>query len=527
MDAKSKSNIISDKIRQDGNKRFAKKDYFDALSKYNEATRYAELGSKQLGLCYGNRSAVFLKVKQYKACMVNIELARKNHFPDELLPKLREREIECVELMEKCQTPMEETWNAFFTMSYEPNPKFPYLADCLKLKKHKDGWFLAPDRDLKAGDIVAITKPFVQFPIDTSSYRCNYCLADKFMNFIPCNGCAEVMFCDEICMEKAMNEFHQFECGIDNPFVDLLDIYTLRVLVKCYSLFDGDRTKIDTFFTSNHVSSSVLTPFDFDLSDTSSVSSERNLLLTQLCKTQQYDKKDCQHAFYKIQPFLKHHPKLQAFVTQKLFVLAANYALGDAKRYKGVGTKKLSNNHQDMGRCVINYFGDAIDVCSNIIRYSCAPNMILHPYNGMIIWMVHYPVKANEWLTVAFNNTVFFEKSISTRLESDVFGVIAKCKCAACTGKWDRVVAALVTPIYIMRYTSDEAIEKFAEYCNEINKIAKPLGKECDSVMWFEISRFRWNVMNLGKASFWDTIKAIAGFDNSLEHLVAFTKFNE
>lgn len=522
MDAKSKSNVISNKIRQDGNKLFAKGDYFGSLSKYNEALRYAPLGTKQLGLCYGNRSAVFLKVKQHQACLENIALARKNQFPEEFLPKLQQREIECIKLMQERQTPVEETWNKFFTMSYKANPKFPYLADCLKLKNCNDGCFLAADRDLKAGDIIGISKPFVQFAIDTNSYRCNYCLADKFMNFVPCNGCAEVMFCDDVCMQKAMKEFHQFECGIDNPVVDVLHMYALRMIAKCFSLFDGDRTKIENFLMSNqkYASSSIVTPFDFDLSDPSSVSSEKNLMLTQLCNTQQYDKKDYEYEFYKIQPFLRNHPKLKAFVTPKMFALAVNFALGDAKRFKAVGGASLSKNNQDLGQFKINYFGDVIDLCSNIIRYSCAPNMILHPYNGMMIWMVHYPVKANECLTVAFNNTVFFEKVRKERLESDVFGIIEKCKCAACTGNWDRVFASVITPIYIMRYTSEEAIEQHANYCKEINENAKALGKVCDNEVWYQISKLRWNVMGLGKASFWDKIPPMEGFAEGYEHLI-------
>lgn len=510
MDSKSKSNVISDKFRQDGNKRFAKSEYFEALEHYNEAIRFAELKSKQLGLAYGNRSAVFLKVKQYKACLENIESARKNQFPSDLLPKLGSREIECKKLMEESQTPMEETWNDFFKLTYEPNPKFPYLANCLELKKHKQGMFLAANRNLKAGDIIAITKPFVQFPIDTSSYRCNYCLADKFMNFIPCEGCAEVMFCNEICMEKALNEFHQFECGIhDNPKIDDLDMYALRMIVKCYSLFDGDRTEMEKFFMANskYVSSSLLTPFDFDLTDPSSLASEKNLMLTQLCKNQQYRRVVIGYQIYKIQPFLNRHPQLRAFITEKMFELAGNYALGDTKRFKGVGGKALSKNNQNVqNQFIINYFGDAIDPCFNIIRYSCAPNMVLHAYNGKIVWMVHYPIKANEWLTVAFNNTVFFENTILERLEGDVLYIVANCKCPACTGKWDRVIAAAVTPINIMCYTTEEAIEKSIEYCKVINENAKPLGKKCDDNVWFEVSRFRWNILNIGKASFWDQI---------------------
>lgn len=520
MDSKTKSNVISDKIRIDGNKRFVKGEYFEALENYNEAIRFAETNSKQLGLGYGNRSAAFLEVKQYEACLENIQLARKNQFPLERLPKLSDREIKCKKLMEESETPMEQTWNEFFKLSYEPNPKFPYLADCLKLKKHKQGMFLATNRDLKAGDIVAITKPFVQFTIDTSSYRCNYCLADKFMNFIPCSGCAEVMFCNEICMQKGMNEFHQFECGIDdNPEMEDLYMYALRMIVKCYSLFNGDRTEIEKFFMANakYVSSAVLTPFDFDLSDPCSLSSEKNLMLTQLCKNQQYKRVELRYQFYKIQPFLKRHPKLRAFVTEQMFNLATNYAGGDSKRFKGIGGKALSKENQNLGKCIINYFGNAVDPCYNIIRYSCAPNMVLHAYNGKIVWVVHYPIKANEWLTVAFNNTVFFEKSIDERLKDDVFCIVENCQCAACTGKWDRVFAAIITPIYIMRYTSEEAIEKFIEYCNDINKNAKPLGKKCDDNVWYDVSKFRWNILTIGKASFWDKLAPMMDVDNMID----------
>lgn len=179
-----RSMYLKKKNNEKGNEAFVKGDYFEALTMYNEALRYAELQSKQLGICFSNRSAVFLKVKQYKACLQNIGLARLNQCPRDILPKLYVREKECIKRMETSPQ-IEETWNAFFKLSYEPNPKFPFLSNCLQLKKDKKGFFLMTNRDLKAGDIIAITKPFVRFPVDTSSYRCNYCLCDNFMNFIP------------------------------------------------------------------------------------------------------------------------------------------------------------------------------------------------------------------------------------------------------------------------------------------------------------------------------------------------------
>lgn len=131
--AKKKNNAISDSLREKGNKCFSKKEYFEALKLYNEALRYAEIGSSQMGMAYANRSAVFLKTKLYKACLDNIKLARDHNFPEERHPKLINRETECKASMNASMA-MEEPWNGFFKLTYQPNPRFPFLADCLELK---------------------------------------------------------------------------------------------------------------------------------------------------------------------------------------------------------------------------------------------------------------------------------------------------------------------------------------------------------------------------------------------------------
>lgn len=506
MNPKRKNNVRSDQIRQKGNNAFAKGDYFDAFIFYNEALRYAEAESEQLGTCFANRSAVFLKVKQYQACLQNIESSRQNQCPQNILPKLIIRENACKQQMD-ADPKREETWNSFVKLSYPPNPKLPFISNCLELKKHEQGVFLITNRDLKAGDMIAITEPFVRFPVDTSSYRCNYCLADNFMNFIPCSGCTKVMFCSENCMQKSLNEFHQFECNIeDNPYIDLFQTNVLRMIIKCNALFEGGRKEMEKFMASNM--KELLTPFDFDLSSKSS-SSEKNIMLTQLCANQQYGKLGrFDIEFLKIKPFLIRHPKLLDMVSLEMFNLAANYVMGDAKRFKSIGGKALSTTHQNLDLFKINYYGDAIDICFNLNRYSCVPNTVLHPYNGKIVWIVQYPIKANDWLSVAFNNHVFFEKSITERLAAETHTahqIVAKCKCPACKGNWNRIDALLNFPVYIMRYSSEQAIQKFGEYCNEINRMFKSLDGK-DEAFWFTVNYFRWNLLSIGKASFWDNI---------------------
>lgn len=86
------------------------------------------------------------------------------------------------------------------------------------------------------------------------------------------------MFCSEICMQKALNEFHQFQCNIDAELNIQRNVLTM--IVKCNSLFDGNRNEMEKFMASNM--KKLITPFDFDIS-ISSRSSERNIMLTQLC----------------------------------------------------------------------------------------------------------------------------------------------------------------------------------------------------------------------------------------------------
>lgn len=139
--------------------------------------------------------------------------------------------------------------------------------------------------------------------------------------------------------------------------------------------------------------------------------------------------------------------------------------------------------------------------------------------------MVQYPIKANDWLTVAFNNHVFFEKSRKERLAAETHtthDIVLKCKCPACVGNWNRIEALVALPIYLMRYSSEEAIIKNREYCDEINKPRKSLDGN-DDLLWFAINYFRWNLMSIGRASFWDNIPP-SNFSDPFEEIAAFLK---
>lgn len=496
-----KNNKISDRLREKGNQDFARRDFFGALTFYNQALCFAELNTSQVGLCYGNRSAAFFQVKQYKSCLQNIRWARSSNIPKEKLSKLEHREIYCWEQMITL-SPDEDTWNSFFKLSYDPNPKIPFLANCLELKPRVPGRFLTTTEDLEPGDIIGIVDPFFRLPMETSYYRCNYCVTDKFMNLIPCTGCSAVMFCDKACMAKAFKEFHQFECGIaDNPLIPKHCYAPLRMAMKCVSVFEGSSKKLEHLVEDN---GPVYTPFDFDWSDSSSAKRGEEMLLTQICPNQHFEQNEgvSEESLKDVQDFIDWHPKLRNKITEKLFDKLVQVAQGDRLFFKTVDAKSMTKIFDDLPPFKMNYFGSAIDLCYNLFWYSCAPNIYLHPYNGKIVWIVLQPMKAGEFLTIAHSDQMFFKRTLEQRIERNPH-VVESCRCPACVNKWDVLNTVAFTQIKLLKRTSEEAIDAHEQYGVCIAKEFKPRSRKCQENLWFFVSQIIWNLYAIGRASFW------------------------
>lgn len=155
-----KSEIKSETLRSEGNKFYSERKFFNALIKYNESLSYAENGSENLGHAFANRSAVYFEMKQFEKCLENIEMARKNFYPEKQSEVLKNREMKCREMMKGHREKSLDVWN-FFKLSYPSNPKLPFVADCLEVKKsEKYGRHVITNQDLKVGDIVVVETPF-------------------------------------------------------------------------------------------------------------------------------------------------------------------------------------------------------------------------------------------------------------------------------------------------------------------------------------------------------------------------------
>lgn len=196
-----KSNKTSNLLRQEGNEFYKKREFFQALLKYNQSLCYAESKSENIGIAFANRSAVYFEMKFYDQCQINIDLAEKNFYPRENLDILNQRRLKC---LESSRNEIKNSSQNVFKLSLPANKKLPFMASCLKIKTNeKYGRHIITTSDLNVGDIIAIDKSFCSVPISESQFikvselniyqRCNNCLRSNHLNLIPCQRCCHGM----------------------------------------------------------------------------------------------------------------------------------------------------------------------------------------------------------------------------------------------------------------------------------------------------------------------------------------------
>lgn len=179
---------IADAFREQGNELFNKSDFQGALMAYNQSLSFAPPNSKQLGLAYAQRSAVYLEMKQFDQCLDNIRLARENNYPHPA--KLNEREQKCLYMRNNSYDP-ENDPKEFFKLSYPANENIPFIVNRLELQQNQEfGHHVVATDDLNPGDIIAIEEIF--FPSINMRARwavCTYCLKSNIHSLIPCDSC--------------------------------------------------------------------------------------------------------------------------------------------------------------------------------------------------------------------------------------------------------------------------------------------------------------------------------------------------
>lgn len=232
--------------RKVGNDLYRNGDFQEAIGIYNLAISTAQNQSEELGICYANRSACFLKLKRYALCLVDIELAKKNHYPTRLLPKLEHRRIECEHMLAAhgdVELQREEP-----KLSFEADNKIPCFASGLQVKYSKKyGNYILTKRDLNIGQTVIVEWALVH-QISSVERQCQNCFKWA-TNPIPCEKCNPALFCSEECRVAAKTGFHSVVCDID-MICDGKTTYLLRsifVAIKAFSTVEALIDAVEKF----------------------------------------------------------------------------------------------------------------------------------------------------------------------------------------------------------------------------------------------------------------------------------------
>lgn len=223
--------------------------YLEALKLYTRSVAYAVPESKELALAYANRSATLLKLNRFEDCLVEIDRALQNNYPDKSIPKLLIRKAECLEKLATESYTKAKFWLSKAVIGSEFDRQYmdrklkdyplvkpksvPFDDECIipEIKSRNKKYPCASDaidvtfspyfgrqvvatRDIEPGEILIAEKAYSKTIWSDNLYsHCFYCMANLW-TCIPCEYCVNSVFCSEKCKIEAWEECHQYECSV-------------------------------------------------------------------------------------------------------------------------------------------------------------------------------------------------------------------------------------------------------------------------------------------------------------------------
>lgn len=426
---RKKSNVHSLRTRTEGNRKFAQNDFEGAMELYNESICFAEKGSELLSLAYANRSSCFLKLRMYERCLVDIQLAKTANYPERLMPKLEERQRECM----KRKLPTVSTPSTEPMLSFEADKKWPCMANVLQIEKNdRFGRLIRANRDIQIGDTILIEEAYIQIVYGVVLNRCENCAKEK-MNFIPCDNCVDAMYCSEKCSK---NNFHEAECDMMLGSDDCCDGESLTFILRSVII------AINTFPTVNELIEFVEKCRESDPQEIpESVETPISLYRTffKLAKTVNSQRisdllKSAYVTFHAImgsnlgkkfettasRRFLMH------LIIHHGLILRVNAFSGFTDPLNGTfGQAAIPDDDN-------RQFEKEIHLISSYFNHSCLPNVIKLVKDNVAVCKALLPIKKGEQLFITYIDDETFDMTEKQRNDQLEWTYNFRCKCQFC-----------------------------------------------------------------------------------------------
>uniref|UniRef100_A0A2A4K7Z8 Protein-lysine N-methyltransferase SMYD4 n=1 Tax=Heliothis virescens TaxID=7102 RepID=A0A2A4K7Z8_HELVI len=215
-----KCEFSSGYYRNLGNEMYQRTDLFSAWQYYNLALMYAPLTSTTYSLAVSNRSAVLAAMKEYEACIEDINMVFTLRYPPTIRDKLLKRLKQCEEGIKERESPNLDEENALadevLTLKAQDRHE-KYLDASSKLKvvyNSEMGRHVVATEDIEVGEVIVQEDPYVRVLLKTQcTICCAHCFSRKF-NLYPCPYCCVTMYCSRTCVTEAWDQYHSFECPL-------------------------------------------------------------------------------------------------------------------------------------------------------------------------------------------------------------------------------------------------------------------------------------------------------------------------
>ncbi|XP_058810163.1 uncharacterized protein LOC131675256 isoform X2 [Phymastichus coffea] len=318
------------KARQVGNQEFKKcnhtaQTHEKIWSCYSRSIAKAPIASEDLAAAYSNRSAFLLHIQKFNDSIADINRALQITQINCLKVKLLCRKIQCfsalnmdgtenildqakywfckveqkdkdllIKIIEKTKAIVRSNDASLLETEFPSKILIKDISDkinseeilkiqnVLKINESTDplntvslkysekyGRHLIANRDIKPGEIINISRPYVTALNLNNFYAfCGHCLKTSWAS-IPCDYCSWCMFCSEECKNEAWKKYHDIECqmipyikfnqtsdywkqiGLKLTIMSVKEAGGIEELKKELKKIDNYKTKSTNFFGTN------------------------------------------------------------------------------------------------------------------------------------------------------------------------------------------------------------------------------------------------------------------------------------
>lgn len=204
-----KNNEISTRLRNKGKQEFQEHYSIEAMDYGNRSLCFAEIGTDNVNLAYGNRASSFLKLKKYEKCLADIDMAKSTDTTNVLSAKLMTQMTDAIKRIKRKREEPQAVFER--KLSFGASKQFSCLADVVEIQQNEEfGRHAVAMRDLPVDQTILVEESFLSTTLSGILIGCATCQKTQ-MNFIACDKCTMAIFCDEKC--KEYNGLHKYDCN--------------------------------------------------------------------------------------------------------------------------------------------------------------------------------------------------------------------------------------------------------------------------------------------------------------------------